>query len=124
MAKILIGLVGVFCFLLSLISLPEHAWGRDCLQVGEDSVLEHLKQQGWRNLKVFSNESLELPREREMLADKVFLGMAIVIGELKGKEFMLRVGYGSRILYHGSGGSYCEASVVEIDKKVSMDMDW
>lgn len=122
-AKILIGLVGGFCFLAFTYWLPvEEAWGRDCLQVGEDAVLEHLKQQGWKNLKIFSNESLGVEKVE---VDEVFAGMAIVTGALKGKKFMLRVLYGSRILYRGSGGVHCEASSrVVVDKKISMDMDW
>ena len=123
MAKILIGLVGVFCFLAFTYWLPtEEAWGRDCLQVGEDAVLEHLKQQGWTNLKIFSNESLGVEKVE---VDEIFAGMAIVTGKLKGKKFMLRALHGSRILYRGSGGFYCEASArVVVDKKQSMDMDW
>ena len=87
-AKILIAWVGVFCFLAFTYWLPieEEAWGKqeDCLQSGEDSVLEHLKQKGWKHLEVFASEFMSIEEDGE-----VFMGKTVVIGKSKGKNTQL-----------------------------------
>jgi len=122
--KILIGLVGVFCFLAFTDWLPiEEAWGKqeDCLQSGENAVIEHLKQQGWKNLEIHRNALSEII-EPDTTGEKVFTGRIAAKGSLKGKVFMLGVWYFSKILYSGSGGFYCETSFkVVVDNKIFMD---
>lgn len=124
-AKILIGLVGVFCFLAFTDWLPieEEAWGKqeDCLQGGENAVLEHLKHQGWKHLEIHRNGLSEIVK-LDTTGEEVFMGRIAVQGSLKGKVFMLGAWYFSKTLYSGSGGLYCEASFkVVVDNKISMD---
>lgn len=111
--KILIGLIGVLCFLAFTYWLPvEEAWGKqeDCLQSGEDSVIEHLKQQGWKNLEVFHSEFMSIEKDGE-----VFMGKTVVTGKSKGKKFAVGAYHYGKILYSGSSGFYCEApSVVAV----------